>query len=91
VRATDHLELVLRPDVDTVDRFARAFDGSQDVRLSSAPYDRIRSTAIAVQFGHDATALACSLDELRALKRASRRPRDRIDLAELDELHGYAA
>jgi hypothetical protein len=61
------------------------------VRLSSAQYDRIRSTAITVDFGRDTTAPVCSLHELRALKRASRRPRDRIDLAELAELHGYDA
>lgn len=91
VRATDHLELALRSDADVVDRFTRAFKGSRDVRLSSAPYERLRSTAITVDFGRDTTAPVCSLDELRALKRASRRPRDRIDLAELDELHGYAA
>jgi hypothetical protein len=33
-------------------------------------------------------APVCSLRHLRRMKRASDRPRDAVDLAELDELHG---
>lgn len=37
------------------------------------------------------TMQVCSLDDLRRMKRAAGRDKDRVDLAELDELHGPAS
>jgi len=36
----------------------------------------------------DLTVPVASLDDLRVMKRAAGRPKDQVDLAELDELHG---
>jgi hypothetical protein len=54
------------------------------------PYDQLLATAIPVDLGDGAIATVCSLDDLRAMKIASGRPRDLVDVAELDELHGHA-
>ena len=43
---------------------------------------------LAVEIGDGVVAPVCSLEHLRAMKRASERPRDAVDLAELDALHG---
>jgi hypothetical protein len=51
------------------------------------PYARLRTDAILVEIG-TTTAAVCSLADLRAMKLASGRPRDLVDVAELDELHG---
>jgi hypothetical protein len=55
---------------------------------SVAPYARLRESAIKVSIAPETFALVCSLAELRAMKLASARPRDLVDVAELDELHG---
>jgi hypothetical protein len=41
-----------------------------------------------VQIAPGVTTPVCSLRHLRQLKRATARPRDAVDLAELDEFHG---
>ena len=63
-----------------------------DVRLLNGmpavpPFAELIATAIPVEIG-DEPALVCSLADLRAMKLASGRPRDLVDVAELDELHG---
>jgi hypothetical protein len=58
-------------------------------RMRGVPsFDELRRDEIRVEIAPDAVAPVCSLDHLRAMKRAADRPRDRVDLAELDELHG---
>jgi hypothetical protein len=52
------------------------------------PYPLLRDARILVEIAPDAVAPICSLAHLRAMKRAADRPRDRVDLAELAELHG---
>jgi hypothetical protein len=54
------------------------------------PYDQLRVGAIALDLAPDTIAPVCSLADLRAMKVASGRPRDLVDVAELDELHGLA-
>ncbi len=54
------------------------------------PYAHLRSTAIPVDLGNGAIASVCSLADLRAMKLASGRPRDLVDVGELDDLHGGA-
>ncbi|MDA0166004.1 hypothetical protein OM076_37415 [Solirubrobacter ginsenosidimutans] len=49
-------------------------------------YLQLRDNALAVRLG-DANAAVCSLADFRSMKLALARPRDLIDLAELDELH----
>jgi hypothetical protein len=51
------------------------------------PFSKLIATAISVEIGEE-PALVCSLADLRAMKLASGRPRDLVDVAELDELHG---
>ncbi len=55
---------------------------------SVPPYEQLRQNAIVVDLGQDRPARVCSLADLRAMKLASGRPRDLVDVAELDELHG---
>jgi hypothetical protein len=50
------------------------------------PYSALIQTAISVDIA-GTPALFCSLHDLRAMKLASGRPRDLVDVAELDELH----
>jgi hypothetical protein len=58
-------------------------------RMSGVPcFDDLRAGRILVEIAEDAVAPVCSLAHLRAMKRAADRPRDRVDLAELAELHG---
>jgi hypothetical protein len=52
------------------------------------PYETLRRAAISVEVAPGAAATICSLAALRAMKLASGRPRDLVDVAELDELHG---
>jgi hypothetical protein len=52
------------------------------------PFDDLDQQAISVEISPGVNAPVCSLGHLRAMKRASDRPRDRVDLSELDELHG---
>lgn len=52
------------------------------------PFDELEATAIAVEVDVGQSAPICSLAHLRQMKRATDRPRDRVDLEELDELHG---
>ena len=60
-------------------------------RMAGIPaFDRLRAERILVELSDDAVAPVCSLAHLRAMKRAAGRPRDEVDLAELDELHGPA-
>lgn len=47
------------------------------------PYSALREQAIDVEIG-GATIAICSLDHLRAMKRAAGRPRDLVDLDDLD-------
>ena len=51
------------------------------------PYAELIMAALRVDFG-DESARVCSLADLRAMKLASGRPRDLVDVAELDELNG---
>jgi hypothetical protein len=55
---------------------------------SVPPYEQLRQNAVLVDLGQDRLAPVCSLADLRAMKLASGRPRDLVDVAELDELHG---
>lgn len=58
-------------------------------RMGGVPtFDELRRDQIRVEIAPDAIAPVCSLAHLRAKKRAADRPRDRVDLAELAELHG---
>jgi len=51
------------------------------------PYARLRAAAVMVELGDGTIATVCSLAHLREMKIASGRPRDLVDVAELDELH----
>ena len=60
-------------------------------RMPAVPaYAQLRPAAISVDLGDGAIAVVCSLADLRAMKIASGRPRDLVDVAELDDLHGSA-
>ena len=52
------------------------------------PFDDLQADALAVEIAPGVVAPICSLDHLRQMKPASDRPRDSVDLAELDQLHG---
>ena len=52
------------------------------------PYEHLRANAITVALKPEVRAVICSLADLRAMKLASGRPRDLVDVAELDELNG---
>lgn len=54
----------------------------------TAPFAELRADVLLVEIDADVEAPVCSLRHLRQMKRASDRPRDGVDLAELDELHG---
>jgi hypothetical protein len=55
---------------------------------SVPPYERLQQNALLIDLGRDSRARVCSLADLRAMKLASGRPRDLVDVAELDELNG---
>jgi len=58
-------------------------------RMPAVPsFARLREDAIVVAIAPQVSAVVCSRDALRAMKLASGRPRDLVDVAELDELHG---
>jgi hypothetical protein len=60
-------------------------------RMEGIPsFAELRRDQIYVEIASGAVAPVCSLAHLRAMKRAANRPRDRVDLAELAELHGPA-
>jgi hypothetical protein len=60
-------------------------------RMAGAPpFAELQRDQILVEIASDAIAPVCSLAHLRAMKQAANRPRDRVDLAELAELHGPA-
>lgn len=60
-------------------------------RMEGVPtFAELQRDQIRVEIASDAIAPVCSLAHLRAMKRAADRPRDRVDLAELAELHGPA-
>jgi hypothetical protein len=60
-------------------------------RMQGIPtFAELRRDQIRVEIAPDAVAPVCSLPHLLAMKRAADRPRDRVDLAELAELHGPA-
>jgi hypothetical protein len=52
------------------------------------PFEELQRDQIAVEIAPSVLAPVCSLPHLRAMKRAADRPRDRVDLTELEELHG---
>jgi len=54
------------------------------------PFPELQRDQIRVEIASDAIAPVCSLAHLRAMKHAAGGPRDRVDLAELAELHGPA-
>ena len=54
----------------------------------TAPFDELARDALVIELEPGVSAPVCSLRHLRQMKRASTRPRDAVDLAELDELHG---
>jgi hypothetical protein len=55
---------------------------------SVPPYERLIEKAIVIELAAGVRARVCSLADLRAMKLASGRPRDLVDVAELDELNG---
>lgn len=52
------------------------------------PFEELAADALLVEIDTGVGAPVCSLDHLRRMKAASARPRDAVDLAELDQLHG---
>ena len=52
------------------------------------PFAALEAERLAVDLGEGVVAPICSLEHLKTMKSASSRPRDAIDLAELDALHG---
>lgn len=54
----------------------------------TAPFAELARDRLLVEIDAGVEAPICSLAHLRAMKRASSRARDDVDLAELDELHG---
>ena len=52
------------------------------------PFEQLQRDQITVEIAPGVIAPVCSLPHLRAMKRAADRPRDHVDLAELDVLHG---
>jgi hypothetical protein len=52
------------------------------------PFEQLERDQVTVEIAPDVLAPVCSLPHMREMKRAADRPRDRVDLAELDELHG---
>jgi hypothetical protein len=52
------------------------------------PFAELHAAALSVEIDPGVQAPVCSLAHLRAMKRASARPRDQVDLSELEELHG---
>jgi hypothetical protein len=58
-------------------------------RMPGTPaFDDLAREAFDVEIAPGVGAPVCALRHLRQMKRASTRPRDAVDLAELDELHG---
>jgi hypothetical protein len=58
-------------------------------RMPGTPvFDEMLREVVLVEIEAGLVAPICSLQHLRQMKRASGRPRDGVDLAELDELHG---
>jgi len=58
-------------------------------RMPGTPsFEDLAGEAFAVELAPRVSAPVCGLRHLRMMKRASDRPRDAVDLAELDELHG---
>ncbi len=59
-------------------------------RMPAVPsFAQLRVNAIVVDLAPEARAVVCSLVDLRSMKQASGRPRDLVDVAELDELNGH--
>jgi len=52
------------------------------------PFEQLADECLTVEIAPGVDAAVCSLRHLRQMKAASGRPRDAVDLAELDELHG---
>lgn len=58
-------------------------------RMPGTPvFEELERRRIAVEIEPEVVAPICSLSHLRQMKRASERPRDEVDLIELDALHG---
>jgi hypothetical protein len=58
-------------------------------RMPGTPgFDELEADRLLVEITAGVEAPICSLAHLRQMKRASERPRDAVDLRELDELHG---
>ncbi len=58
-------------------------------RMPGTPsFDSLYRDRLLVEVERGVEAPVCSLGHLRQMKRVSDRPRDAVDLAELDELHG---
>jgi hypothetical protein len=58
-------------------------------RMPGTPaFQELEADRLLVEIAASVEAPVCSLAHLRQMKRASERPRDAVDLAELDELHG---
>ncbi len=54
----------------------------------TAPFAELLADALVLELEPGVSAAVCSLRHLRQMKRASTRPRDAVDLAELAALHG---
>lgn len=52
------------------------------------PFGELLADRVLVELAPSTLAPVCSLRHLRRMKLAAARPRDMVDLAELDELHG---
>jgi hypothetical protein len=72
VRATRDVDLVPAPDAENL--------------AALAVFAELEAQALAVEIETGVTAPVSSLAHLRKMKRASGRPRDEVDLQELDEL-----
>jgi hypothetical protein len=102
VRATRDLDIVPDGDKPNMDQLARCLASLGDEhpiegRLTGAALARPLSFKVTTKHGDvqirnriapDAIAPVCSLAHLRAMKVTADRPRDRVDLAELSDLHG---
>ena len=52
------------------------------------PYDDLRRDCVPVEIAESVVAPVCSLEHLLQMKRAAGRPRDLVDLEELEQLNG---
>jgi hypothetical protein len=94
VRATRDVDIVAAPDQRNMDRLAECLQtlgGEHPIEGPLTGAALVKPASFKVQTNHGEVQVLNrmeSLAHLRAMKRAADRPRDRVDLAELAELHG---